>query len=236
MPIDVLREQMMHTTTVDRHVRGSYPPVDTAVEAGCQPAYPLPASSLRRSCITRQQHGWMCMLLRCLLVTSLVVSCTSRATVPPPTPPSPPPDTTPTPSFRIQYGLASWYGRERHGRRTASGEIFDTYQLVAAHRTAPFGTYVLVTNLTNGRTVQVRINDRGPSIAGRLVDLSYAAARQLDMVQVGITRVKIELLALPLPSYPRSQEDFPEPSELLPATVERPLPEGEGGTPRAAER
>lgn len=144
--------------------------------------------------MTRWRYGWMDVLLRCLLVTGLVASCTSRSTVSPPTPPSPPPDTTPTPSFRIQYGLASWYGRERHGRRTASGEIFDTYQLVAAHRTAPFGTYALVTNLSNGRTVQVRINDRGPSIAGRLIDLSYAAARQLDMVQVGVTRVKIELL------------------------------------------
>jgi rare lipoprotein A (RlpA)-like double-psi beta-barrel protein len=225
----------MHTTTVDRHVRGSYPPVDTAVDTGCQPAYPLPASSLRRSCITHWQYEWMRMLLCCLLVTSVVVSCTSRSTVPPPTPPSPPPDTTPTPSFRIQYGLASWYGRERHGRRTASGEIFDTYQLVAAHRTAPFGTYALVTNLTNGRTVQVRINDRGPSIAGRLVDLSYAAARQLDMVQIGVTRVKIELLAAPLLGYPRSQKDFPEPSEPLPSIVEHLLPEGEDGTPSAAE-
>lgn len=176
------------------------------------------------------------MLLRCLLMTSLVVSCTSRSTVAPPTPSSPPPDTTPTPSFRIQYGLASWYGRERHGRRTASGEIFDAYQLVAAHRTAPFGTYALVTNLANGRTVQVRINDRGPSIAGRLVDLSYAAARQLDMVQVGVTRVKIELLAAPLPGYPSSQEDAPEPGDGLLYTAELSLPEEEGGAPRALRR
>jgi rare lipoprotein A len=167
-------------------------------------------------------------LLHCLLVTSLVASCTSRSTVPPPTIPSPPPDATPTPSLRIQYGLASWYGRERHGRRTASGEIFDTYQLVAAHRTAPFGTYALVTNLTNARTVQVRINDRGPSVAGRLVDLSYAAARQLDMVHVGVTRVKIELLGAPLPGQPRSQEDSPEPGEPLLYAAESPLPEVQG--------
>lgn len=189
----------MHSTTVASHAIGDYPPVDSAVEARYQPASPVPAPSPWQPCITHRRYGWMGMLLRCLLVTGLVASCTSRSTVSPPTPPSPPPDTTPTPSFRIQYGLASWYGRERHGRRTASGEIFDTYQLVAAHRTAPFGTYALVTNLSNGRTVQVRINDRGPSIAGRLVDLSYAAARQLDMVQVGVTRVKIELLTTPLP-------------------------------------
>ena len=225
----------MHTTTVDSHAIGSHPPVDTAVEAGCQPTYPVPAPSLWRACITRRRHGWICALLRYLLVTGLVASCTSRPTVPPPTLPSPAPDTTPTPSLRIQYGLASWYGRERHGRRTASGEIFDTYQLVAAHRTAPFGTYALVTNLTNGRTVQVRINDRGPAIAGRLVDLSYAAARQLDMVQVGVARVKIELLAAPLPGYLRSQEDVPEPGEPLPYAAELPLPAGEDGAPRVAE-
>ena len=224
----------MHTTTVDSHAIGSLPLVDTAVEAGCQPAYAVSAPGLLRSCITHWRYEWMCILMSCFLVTGLVASCTSRPTSSPSTLPATPPDTTPTPSFRIQYGMASWYGRERHGRRTASGEIFDTYQLVAAHRTAPFGTYALVTNLTNGRTVQVRINDRGPSIAGRLVDLSYAAARQLDMVQVGVTRVKIELLAAPLPGYPSSQEDSPEPGEPLPHTAGLPLPEAEDGTPRAA--
>jgi len=148
-------------------------------------------------------------LLQCLLVTGLVASCTSRSAAPPPTVPYP------APSLRIQYGLASWYGRERHGRRTASGEIFDSNQLVAAHRTAPFGTYALVTNLANGRTVQVRINDRGPAVAGRVVDLSYAAARQLDMVHVGVTRVKVEFLTAPLSDTPHSQENLPEPSEAL---------------------
>ena len=148
-------------------------------------------------------------LLRCLLITSLVASCTSRSAAPPPIAPYP------EPSRRLQYGLASWYGRERHGRRTASGEIFDSNQLVAAHRTAPFGVYALVTNLANGRTVQVRINDRGPAVAGRVVDLSYAAARRLDMVHVGGTRVKVELLAAPLSGHPRSQENLPGPSEAL---------------------
>jgi rare lipoprotein A len=75
--------------------------------------------------------------------------------------------------------------------------------------------YALVTNLSNGRTVQVRINDRGPAVAERVVDLSYAAARQLDMVHVGITRVKIEFLAMPRPGHSRSQENLPEPSEAL---------------------
>jgi rare lipoprotein A len=159
-------------------------------------------------------------LLQCLLITGLVASCTSRSAVPPSTVPYPAPDAPSAPSLRIQYGLASWYGRERHGRRTASGEIFDSNQLVAAHRTAPFGTYALVTNLANGRMTQVRINDRGPAVAGRLVDLSYAAARQLDMVYVGVTRVKVEFLAAPLPGRPRSQENLPEPSEVLISEVQ----------------
>jgi len=72
-----------------------------------------------------------------------------------------------------------------------------------------------VTNLANGRTVQVRINDRGPAVAGRVVDLSYAAARQLDMVHVGVTRVKIEFLVAPRPDHPSSQEHLPEPSTAL---------------------
>jgi rare lipoprotein A (peptidoglycan hydrolase) len=197
----------MHTTTVDSHAIGSHPHADTAVVGKDRPSSPAPAISLRRSGATRRRHGWMRTLLQCLLITGLVASCTSRSAAPPPT--------APEPSRRLQYGLASWYGRERHGRRTASGEIFDSNQLVAAHRTAPFGTYALVTNLANGQTVQVRINDRGPAVAGRVVDLSYAAARQLDMVHVGVTRVKIEFLAAPLPDHPRSQEHLPEPSAAL---------------------
>jgi rare lipoprotein A len=199
----------MYTTTADSHTICSPLSSDAAVVGGNRPRSPALAVSLRRPCVTRRQHRWMRTLLQCLLVTGLVVSCTSRSAAPPPTAPSS------APSLRIQYGLASWYGRERHGRRTASGEIFDSNQLVAAHRTAPFGTYALVTNLANGRTVQVRINDRGPAIAGRLIDLSYAAARQLDMVHVGVTRVKVEFLAAPLPDHPRSQEKLPEPSAAL---------------------
>lgn len=144
-------------------------------------------------------------LLRCLLVVSLLTSCTRQPSPPVvPDPPVSPPSVPalPAPPFRVQYGLASWYGREWHGQRTASGEIYDSGQLTAAHRTAPFGTYALVTNLENGRTAQVRINDRGPGTAGRVLDLSYAAARQLEMIRTGVTRVKVEFLAprFPLPS------------------------------------
>ena len=134
-------------------------------------------------------------LLRCLLVASLLTSCTRQHVSLPASTPS-------VPGLRIQYGLASWYGRERQGQRTASGELYDDAQLTAAHRTAPLGTYAVVTNLDNGRTVRVRINDRGPAIVERMLDLSYAAARQLGMVRVGVIRVKVEFLA-PGASLPR---------------------------------
>jgi rare lipoprotein A len=89
-------------------------------------------------------------------------------------------------------GIASWYGPGFHGRRTASGDRYDQYLLTAAHRTWPLGTEARVTNLANGRSVRVRINDRGPFIAGRDIDLSYAAARSLDMLGGGTTAVRIE--------------------------------------------
>lgn len=91
-----------------------------------------------------------------------------------------------------EEGEASWYGGQYHGRQTASGEIFNTYDLTAAHKTLPFGTEVEVTNLDNGKTVVVRINDRGPFIEGRIIDLSYGAANRLDMIRAGVARVRIE--------------------------------------------
>jgi peptidoglycan lytic transglycosylase len=90
-----------------------------------------------------------------------------------------------------QVGVASYYGREHDGRRTASGEVFDMNDLTAAHRTLPFGTRVRVTNLANGREVTVRINDRGPFRRGRILDLSYAAARKLGMVGRGVAKVRV---------------------------------------------
>lgn len=94
----------------------------------------------------------------------------------------------------VQYGVASWYGGKFHGNPTASGEIYDMFQLTAAHRTLPLGTYVMVTNLKNDRSVEVKINDRGPFVRGRIIDLSYAAARAVDMVEKGTTRVRVEIL------------------------------------------
>ncbi len=94
----------------------------------------------------------------------------------------------------VVYGKASYYGAAFHGRKTASGETFDMNALTAAHRQWPFGTLCRVTNLHNGKSVVVRINDRGPFIAGRVMDLSYGAARALEALKVGVIDVKIEVL------------------------------------------
>ena len=88
-------------------------------------------------------------------------------------------------------GVASYYARSLHGRRTASGERYNMNALTAAHRKLAFGTIVEVTNLRNGRRVKVRINDRGPFVKGRIIDLSFAAAKKIGMVARGLTRVKI---------------------------------------------
>ena len=91
-------------------------------------------------------------------------------------------------------GLASWYGPYFHGRQTATGEIFNQHDFTAAHRSLPFNTYLKVTNLANGRTVVVRINDRGPYISGRTLDLSLGTARYLGSEQVGVMRYRAEIL------------------------------------------
>jgi rare lipoprotein A len=96
-----------------------------------------------------------------------------------------------------QLGLASWYGRGFHGRRTANGEHFDMYAMTAAHRTLPLGSYVRVTSLANSRSVVVRINDRGPYARGRVIDLSYLAATALGMHRAGVTKVEIERVEKP---------------------------------------
>jgi rare lipoprotein A len=94
----------------------------------------------------------------------------------------------------MQVGTASWYGPGFHGSRTSSGEVYDQYDLTAAHPTLPLGTRVVVTNLENNRAVEVRINDRGPFVKGRSIDLSYAAARTLGMIGPGTSPVRIEVL------------------------------------------
>lgn len=93
-----------------------------------------------------------------------------------------------------ETGYASWYGGKFQGRQTASGEIFDTNKLTAAHKTLPFGTVVEVTNLDTGKSVQVRINDRGPFVEGRIIDLSRAAAAEIGMMGTGIAPVKVQII------------------------------------------
>lgn len=91
-------------------------------------------------------------------------------------------------------GIASWYGPGFHGRPTAAGEPFDQYALTAAHPTLPLGSRILVQNLENGRSVTVRVNDRGPFVAGRILDLSYASAHAIGMIRPGTARVRITVL------------------------------------------
>jgi rare lipoprotein A len=93
-----------------------------------------------------------------------------------------------------QRGLASWYGKRFHGQKTSSGELYDMYRMTAAHTTLPIPSYARVTNLANGRSVVVRINDRGPFHAGRVIDLSYAAAHRLGYITAGSTQVEVEAI------------------------------------------
>ncbi len=94
----------------------------------------------------------------------------------------------------VQYGVASYYGEGFHGSRTASGEIFIKWDYTCAHRRLPFGTKLRVTNLKNKKSVIVRVNDRGPFVKGRIIDLSYAAAEKIGMIGAGTEKVKIEVV------------------------------------------
>jgi rare lipoprotein A len=101
---------------------------------------------------------------------------------------------TPAPSGYTEEGNASWYGAPFHGRRASNGEIYDMYKLTAAHRTLPFETMVRVTNVSNGKSTVVRITDRGPFVENRIIDLSLAAAREIESVGPGVVPVRVEVL------------------------------------------
>ena len=107
----------------------------------------------------------------------------------------PPP--TPARIGSAERGTASWYGEPYHGRRTSNGEVYDMDGLTAAHLSLPFGTVVRIRNLSNDRSVDVRINDRGPFLKGRLIDVSREAARRIEMIGPGTTRVEVTVLAAP---------------------------------------
>ena len=112
-------------------------------------------------------------------------------------------------------GIASWYGEQFHGRLAANGEVFDMSAMTAAHRTLPLGSMVRVVNLVNGKHVRVRINDRGPYVHGRILDLSYAAADRLGMVEGGVSVIQLEVIGDHRPDFMRSEDDAIPPSLSL---------------------
>jgi rare lipoprotein A len=167
------------------------------------------------------RSGW---LIAPFFAALLIAGCAGRRPIAnvPPTPPAQPESTTPpaparppaaqnapqpptrtspfVPGIFVEEGTASWYGIPFNGRRAANGEIFDMNSLVAAHRTLPFGSVLRVTNLNNGRDVQVRVIDRGPFVGNRILDLARAAAVALDMIGTGTAPIRIELLSSPIPA------------------------------------
>jgi rare lipoprotein A len=146
-----------------------------------------------------------------LLAVLAIAGCAHRnVSVPPPAPvpqpsaqppgaPSGPPSAAerqpPIPGAYVEDGVASWYGVPFDGHRTSDGEIYDMHQFTAAHRTLPFNSVVRVTNITNGKQTDVRINDRGPFVANRVIDLSYAAAQAIGMVGPGTAQVRLDLIS-----------------------------------------
>ncbi|WP_051184529.1 septal ring lytic transglycosylase RlpA family protein [Desulfatiglans anilini] len=116
----------------------------------------------------------------------------------------------PSASGYMETGKASWYGHPFHGRRTSSGETYDMHKVSAAHKVLPLGTYVLVENLANGKNIVLRINDRGPFVKGRIIDLSYAAASAIDIVSPGVADVRVTALAKEV-GRDRSRTGIPKP-------------------------
>lgn len=139
----------------------------------------------------KTRHNLLLLFAGALLLFSACSSTPKTATTV-----SPPPGQRLEPGF-YQQGIASWYGRPFHGRATASGEIYDMNGLTAAHKILPLGTRVLVTNLENQRQVEVTINDRGPFVKNRIIDLSRKGARQLQMIGSGTAMVRLDILELP---------------------------------------
>lgn len=130
-----------------------------------------------------------------------------------------------------ETGLASWYGYPYHGRRAANGEIYDMEKLTAAHRTLPFGTWVRVTNLSNQKTVDVRITDRGPFIDGRIIDLSKAGARAIDMIGPGVARVRLGIIQASAVQAPVMPSLPPPPPPVSTPTPVASTPQPGGGAP-----
>ena len=166
----------------------------------------------------RRLHGrWFLPVVLLCVAAIFVTGCGGRRTVasaPPPTSttPEPAPQPLPEPTNRpaasapaapkpheggaiYEEGRASWYGAPFHGRQASNGETYDMYKFTAAHRTLPFNTMVRVTNTTNGKSTTVRITDRGPFVNNRIIDLSYAAAKQIESIGPGVVTVQLEILS-----------------------------------------
>jgi rare lipoprotein A len=156
-----------------------------------------------------------CVLAQILIVALAIAGCAHHVyvspqpapvpTAPPATAPKQPPaNATPRPQAPsgeyTEEGVASWYGEPFQGHHTSNGEIYDMYLFTAAHRTLPFGAVLRVTNLSNGKQTEVRINDRGPFVANRVIDLSLSAARAIDMVGPGTATVRLEMVSGPNPA------------------------------------
>ena len=128
----------------------------------------------------------------------------------------------PTSAGYVARGVASWYGQDFHGLATSSGETYDMHAMTAAHTTLPLPTWVEVTNLANGKRVVVKVNDRGPFVDNRLIDLSFAAATALDMVRTGTTRVEIRTVAPPLDAFRAATASAASPSVASPVQTVAP--------------
>jgi rare lipoprotein A len=166
-----------------------------------------------RSCVAPQigtPIRFLCLAVAAILAVAFASGCGNRRVVaraPVSTTPAPEvPSVEPTPAAPtdaasehpgqvFQEGEASWYGAPFHGRRASNGEIYDMNKMTAAHRTLPFGTMVRVINTTNGKSATVRITDRGPFVGNRIIDLSFAAAKEIASVGPGVVRVQLEILS-----------------------------------------
>lgn|GEM_PF-147638 len=172
------------------------------------------AKSAHRGLASVEMRTWA--LLSLLLLSVLFTGCAKRKKTW---------HTPPPPGAYIETGTASWYGYPYDGRRTSSGEIYDMEKFTAAHRTLPFNTWVRVKNLSNHREVDVKINDRGPFAHGRIIDLSRAAARRIDMIVPGTAKVRLVSIRAPAREEPVAR------SEPAPAENRRPSPFGESRPP-----
>jgi rare lipoprotein A len=192
------------------------------VSLACRSAkFHFPLKNILRSCPARV--GPLSLFIAAMLLPAILAGCGKRrpASHPPSQAPAPvpasssapqpqtkpgPPGSGPPPATErrpvvpgeyVEEGVASWYGVPFNGRRTSNGEIYDMHEFTAAHRTLPFNAVVRVTNLRNGKQTQVRINDRGPFVADRVIDLSLSAAEAIEMVGPGTAQVRLEVIAGP---------------------------------------